>query len=152
MLPHRWLGICRLPANHRRRRRSQRSPRRHDASCALVSARFDAAGDRVGPIVAPGHSLNLGTNDRSLHAHSANRRAIRPACHRADTNFTGISRSWRARWVVPQGPSCLPRSAASFIRLCASHASGPDRDLSLAHGPDQGTAFPRVHARVMQRS
>ena len=72
--------------------------------------------------------------------------------HLADTNFKGISKGWGRPGRAWGAPSCLPRQAASFIRLDASHASGPGRDLSWAHDLRKtGADVPKARARVTRR-
>src|SRR5438270_13197601 len=47
-------------------------------------------------------------------------------------DFWGISRAWIAHWMPKKPRSCLPREAASFIRLAASRTNGLGRELGWA--------------------
>ena len=47
------------------------------------------------------------------------------------SGFSGISKAWIGRWVFKKPRSCLPREAASFIRLAAPHTNGSRPGIGL---------------------
>src|SRR3954465_6669266 len=65
----------------------------------------------------------------------------------------GLIKGLVALLCAPKARSCLPSSAASFIRWIASVASGSGRDLGWAHGwpgwPLFGTDLIRVDRAVL---